>query len=177
MGFPLKSNSTLDRGVHRMCCSRGLENSKPHQTNALSKSTKDHQTQSIQGRHAHSVGPLRFTPSTTWCTQAVWCHELYHFLHGLHLNHCYLAQLKKYTFVGAANKVIRTQTCKRKGCSQVPVFGESLSGSVHSPHTSHWLLEMHMSYDGKGDSWMLRRETCNSPPASAPRQPRRGNII
>lgn len=160
-----------------MCCSRGLENSKPQQTNALSKSTKDHQTKSIQGRHGHSAGPLRLAPSTTWCRQAVWCHEFVPLLPQDILTHSYLAQLKKYTSVGAANKVIRTHTCKREGCSQVPVFGESLSESIHSPHASHWLLEMHMSYDGKGDSWMLRGESCNSTAASAPRQPRRGNII
>lgn len=48
------------------------------------------------------------------------------------LNRCYLAQLKKYSFVGAENKVIRTRVCKRKGRSRVPVFSETLPVAEHA---------------------------------------------
>lgn len=148
MGFPLKSNSTLDRGVHRICCSRGQENSKPQQANALSKSTKDHQTKSIQGRHIHLVGPLRLAPSTTWCTQAVGCHELRHFLHEIFW--ICLAQLRKYTAVGAANKVIRTQTCKRRGCSQVPVLGVPVREYSFSSYISLITRDAHVLWWQRG---------------------------
>lgn len=128
----MQSNSTLDRGVHRMCGSQGLENSEPRQTNALSESIKDHQTKNIQGSQVCWVHRDSHPASLDAHEQfrVVSCTSSY----ARHFEPSLPCAAKEILLCGCSEQSDRdTDAQEERGCSQVPAFSETLADSRHLP--------------------------------------------
>lgn len=97
------------------------------------------------------------------------------------LNRRYLAQLKKYSFVGAANKVIGTRTRKRREgarrCPRSVRRWQTVGICLLYTSPLYSALDAHALWWQRGSVNAAERETFNITPADAPRQPRRGNIV
>lgn len=161
-----------------MLCSQGLENSKPRQTNALSKSIKDHQTKSIQG------------------SQVCWVHRDSH--------PASLDAQEQFRVVSCTSSYMRyfepSLPCTAKeillcGCSEqsdqdtdsqeervlagARVQRDTGRRYTFASYTSplYSALDAHALWWQRGFANAAERETFNITPAYAPRQPRRGNIV